>query len=91
VNGIMLRDSKNFLTLSKQGVCVVSLGSRHKIEVVDGDNHLWMMHSFESMSYLKIEPSNMISFYCQDSNNRQLAIEHEYKCHEGTHNQSTHF
>ena len=75
----MLKDSKNFLTLSKQGICVVSLGSRHKTEVIDSDNQMWFMHSFDSMSYLKVEPGNMISFYCQDTSNRQLVIEHEYK------------
>jgi len=58
---------------------LVSLGSNYKKAVIDSENRLKMMHSFESMSFLKVEPINMTSFYCQDETNKIIAIEHEWK------------
>jgi hypothetical protein len=36
------------------------------------------MHSLESLSFLKIDPYNYLSFRCQDYNNRVISIEQEW-------------
>ena len=75
VNGLLLLEYKNFITLSKQGINVVSLGNKPKKVVFGAEGNQKMLHSFDSMSFLKVEPINMISFYCQDENNKILAVE----------------
>jgi hypothetical protein len=37
-----------------------------------------VLHSLDSLSYLKIDPINYINFRCQDYNNRVMSIEQEW-------------
>ena len=50
-----------------------------------------MIHSLDSMSFLKVEGINQLTFYCQDYNNRIISIEQEWKKNAGTDQQSTHY
>ena len=63
----------------------MSLGNKPKKVALDAQNNLLMMHSFDSMSFLKVAPQNMISFYCQDESNKILSVEQEWKKNAGTH------
>ena len=42
-----------------------------------------MIHSLESLSFLKVEQCNFINFKCQDYNNRIISIEQEWHKHYG--------
>lgn len=37
-----------------------------------------MIHSLDSLSFLKVDEFNSLSFRCQDYNNRVISIEQEY-------------
>ena len=37
-----------------------------------------MVHSLESLSFLKLEPGNFINFKFQDFHNRVISVEQEY-------------
>lgn len=50
-----------------------------------------MIHSLDSLSYLKVDKLNFINFKCQDYNNRVISIEQEWKSDEGTPQVSTHY
>ena len=50
-----------------------------------------MIHSLDSLSYLKIEGKNYINFKCQDYNNRVISIEQEWHRYENGKIVSTHY
>lgn len=77
VYGIMLTLSKDFVSLSKTGMNILALGSTSKKELLCSDGSSKMIHSLDSMSYLKVDALNFINFRCQDYNNRIISIEQE--------------
>ena len=54
---------------------MLSLGTVEKKKLVDFDGDEKMMHSFNSLSFLKLDKSNYINFKCQDYHNRIISIE----------------
>lgn len=54
--------NNNFVTLNRDGVNVFSLGSTNKRVIKDADGNDRMLHSFESVNYLKLEPTNAVIF-----------------------------
>jgi hypothetical protein len=50
-----------------------------------------MIHSLDSLSYLKVESMNFINFKCQDYNNRVISIEQEWHRIENGKIISTHY
>jgi hypothetical protein len=50
-----------------------------------------MIHSLDSVSFLKVEPLNFINFYFQDLDNRVISIEHEWHKNQNTEKVSTHY
>lgn len=70
--------TKDYITFSKSGINVVSLGTSGKKPLVDAEGLDKMIHSLDSLSFLKVETINFISFYCQDYNNRVVSIEQEW-------------
>lgn len=60
IQGFMMNKSKDFVVLSRKGMNVFSLGSVQKKTITGPNNQLMMVHSFESMNYLKIHPRNCI-------------------------------
>ena len=53
--GILLKNSKNFLSFSKMGINVLALGSVAKQPIIDCTNHRKIIHSLDSLSFLKID------------------------------------
>ena len=53
---------KQFITINNEGVNVISLDSRDKIQINGDDDQEKMIHCLESTNYLKIDPSNLIYF-----------------------------
>ena len=45
-----------------------------------------MIHSLDSLSFLKVDELNYLNFKCQDYNNRVVSIEQEWKKNQNTEN-----
>ena len=71
----MLLKNKDYISLSKSGINVLALGSKHKRPLTDSEGQQKMIHSLDSLSFLKIERINFINYQCQDYNNRIISIE----------------
>ena len=64
----MLKGRNDFLKLSKAGAEIIALGSEPRRNITDdlGNDHV--LHSLESVNYLKIDPDNFVTFECADEN-----------------------
>lgn len=78
VSGMLVTRSKEFLSFSKSGINVLALGSANKRPLKDSDGFNKMIHSLDSLSFLKVDANNFLNFQCQDYNNRVISIEQEY-------------
>ena len=58
---------------------------------MDNEGQQKLIHSLDSLSFLKVEGINMLNFCCQDYNNRIISIEQEWKKNVNTDQQSTHY
>jgi len=83
VFGMNLSVSKDFVSLSKAGMNILALGSTSKKELRGSDGSKKMIHSLDSLSYLKVDPLNFINFKCQDYGNRVISIEQEEEIFKG--------
>ena len=79
ITGLMLEKNKDFLSISKVGINVLSLGAEPKRHMIDNDGQDKMIHGLDSCSFLKIDSINYIKFECQDYNHRVISIEQEYR------------
>lgn len=78
VQGILLESSKDFLTVNKDGINVVALGSTTSRPIVDADGILRVLHSLESMSFLKVDFDNHLNFASQNMSKREVQIKQEF-------------
>jgi hypothetical protein len=62
VRGILLESSKDFISVNKDGINVVALGSIPHRPVVDSQGIDRMLHSLESMNFLKVDEDNHLNF-----------------------------
>jgi len=69
--------NKEFITMSKSGLNVIALGKVDKRKLSSLDGQMKMIHSLDSLSFLKVDKINYINFKCQDYNNRIISIEQE--------------
>ena len=69
--------NKEYITMSKSGLNVLALGKIEKRKLSNLDGEMKMIHSLDSMSFLKVDKINFINFKCQDYNNRIISIEQE--------------
>lgn len=74
----MLLQNKDFVTVNKDGIFVVSLGSIFRKAIKDNEGNDKMLHSLESMSSLKIDDENNIKFSCQKQDKREIQITQEF-------------
>lgn len=77
VRGLILQNNKDFVTLSKTGVCVLALGSVPKRVITDDKKNERMIHSLESVNFLKVDGDNYILFECAEED-RVISIQQEY-------------
>lgn len=70
VSGILIKSTRDYITLSRAGINVLALGVVQKKALKDCEGVSKMIHSLISMSYLKVENINFLNFKCQDYNNR---------------------
>jgi len=66
--GMLLTNRNDFLKLSKAGAEIIALGSEPKRMITDDLNNDHVLHSLESVNYLKIDPENFVTFECADEN-----------------------
>ena len=76
--GFLLTKFKDFIHLNKSGMHVISLGSIEKRAVKDNKKLDWMIHSLESVNFLKVDTSNYLTFDCAKTGNRVVSIEQEF-------------
>jgi hypothetical protein len=70
----MLESSKDFISVNKDGINVVGLGSVPLRPIVDAKGVDRMLHSLESMSFLKVDVDNHINFASQNMAKREVQI-----------------
>jgi hypothetical protein len=86
ISGLLLEQSKDYLTFSRAGINVLGLGTVDSKPLKDNFGMDKVLHSLDSLSYLKVDSINYINFRCQDYNNRVMSIEQEWtsKAEDGT-------
>ena len=57
---------------------MLGLGSEEQKALKDSLGFNKIMHSLDSLSYLKVDQLNFINFKCQDYENRVMSIEQEW-------------
>lgn len=62
VVGFLITAKHDFITLSKEGIKIIALGTQGQRSLKDKDQKLVMLHSLESVNYLKVEKNNHILF-----------------------------
>jgi len=62
ITGFLMKRTKDFVTINRDGVSVYSLGTQMKRVIKSDPNQEKMLHSLESTSYLKIDRKNLIVF-----------------------------
>lgn len=68
----MLESSKDFLSVNKDGISVVALGSIPMRPIIDSLGIERMLHSLESMNFLKVDDDNHINFSSQNMLKREV-------------------
>ena len=76
--GLLLNKNKDFVTLNKDGMQVLSLGSNEKRHVKDDTGMDRMIHSLESYNFLKVDSNNFLLFECAKHDKRAISIQQEY-------------
>ena len=54
--GFILHRNKDYIMLNNEGLSIISLGTEEKRDILDDQNNSKMIHSLESISFLKLEP-----------------------------------
>lgn len=62
ISGFLLNKDKDFVTLSADGIGVLALGRHPKRRLVSASKENLMIHSLESVNYLKIDVNNSLVF-----------------------------
>lgn len=57
-----MKESKDFISINKDGIHVIALGSNLRRPLLDGDGNDRMIHSLESVNFLKVDSENYIHF-----------------------------
>ena len=62
INGTLLHNTNDFITVNRDGINVFALGSTQKRPIIDANGDARMINSLESMNYLKLDPINVLVF-----------------------------
>lgn len=75
ITGFLTSRNNDFVTINRDGINILALGSVEKRAVKDGEGQDRMIHSLESMNYLKVDPSNYLLFACAKMDKREVHIQ----------------
>lgn len=73
--GLLLQKNKDFITVNKQGMQVLSLGSTERRAIKDSNGIDRMIHSLESVNFLKLDKNNYVLFECAKPEFRIISID----------------
>lgn len=76
--GLLLGRNKDYITVNKQGMQVLSLGSTERRAIKDSQGFDRMIHSLESVNFLKLDSNNYVLFECAKPEARIISIDQEY-------------
>lgn len=62
INGFLINKTKDFITVNREGISIMSLGTKPKKSVKSENGQDMMVHSLESTNYLKVDAKNFILF-----------------------------
>ena len=69
-----MESNQDFVTLNKDGIQVVALGSQQKKVIKDAEGNERIIHSLDSCSYLKLDRGNTLIFANQKIEKREIHI-----------------
>ena len=69
----------DFVTFSKQGICVLALGNVEKRIIKNNYNEDIVIHSLEAYNFLKHDPTNCVFFDSCDLTNQIIHVQQEYR------------
>ena len=64
ISGLLTNKNNDFVKINRDGIAIIALGSIEKRNIRDAEGNERMIHSLESMNYLKVDPSNFLLFAC---------------------------
>jgi hypothetical protein len=77
--GFLLKNkNKDFVHAGREGLFVLSLGSLAKRPIVDRKGVDRMIHSLESVNFLKQDKDNFVLFACTDPDCKVISIQQEF-------------
>ena len=74
IKGLLIQQNNDFVTLNKDGINVFALGKTNKRVIIDNESQERMIHSFESMNYIKVDPLNILVFANQKMDKREVQV-----------------
>ena len=72
ISGLVLMDSKEFLSFNRDGIKILQLGSTNKRPLKNNIGEDLMVHSLDQFSYLKVDPLNLTNFSWSDPLNHEI-------------------
>lgn len=75
ISGTLIHATNDFVTINRDGVMIFALGSISKRPIQDSVGDMRMIHSLESMSYLKLDQTNLLVFANQKMEKREVQIQ----------------
>ena len=80
ISGFLLGRTQQYVTVSKDGIKVLNISCEDHKTVYDDLGDLWIMHSLNKFNFLKLDPSNFITFQAEEENSGEVVIQimHEY-------------
>ena len=73
--GFLLHGKKDFVKINLHGLYVLSLGTEQKRYFKDDQGTSKVMHSLESVNYMKIDRQNYLLFECSKGGERCITIQ----------------
>jgi len=70
----LIHATNDFVTINRDGIMIFALGSIPKRPIKDSAGEDRMIHSLESMNYLKLDPTNLVVFANQKMEKREVQI-----------------
>lgn len=72
INGFLTNRNHDFVTINRDGINILALGSIEKRKLRDGQGNERMIHSLEAMNFLKVDPSNYLLFASAKMEKREV-------------------
>lgn len=87
---MLLSNKLDFIKMSKVGAELLAIGSPQKRCILDETRTERIIHPLESISYLKIDRDNFVTFECADEN-RIITVQQEYSREDQNTGEETNF